>query len=419
MTIKVVLLDLDDTLLLYPEGGHSSFVRRYIALLAETLNARGFDGSAILGQIISGVRTLGSKTDPRQTNSDIYWNAIGTDRDGLQEAFAHFYADVYPQLGSTSKPHPSARGLVDELQARGYDVVIATNPVYAQTATLQRVEWLGLDPGQVGRVTHAENSHFAKPMPHYYEEILFHAGYEPSEAVMVGDNWDSRHRGCCTRLVCEPSGSAPDADSRPSMAVIADGFGTLDALRGMCAASGSWLAKPRTEREVDPRPDYRRVCWGQRARFRASRMAFSAHKWPQRPDPRRMVAAGSGRSSGRCRGRRAAPPPANHPARGQPLPAACRTPHPAPGTRRIFSWRGWRGERARDFADRAPERRSNSSQSLGADDWPRPARHSTYGPTSLFEMALFTTRHDLLHITQLIRNDSALQVRSSNEWIYL
>jgi hypothetical protein len=43
----------------------------------------------------------------------------------------------------------------------------------------------------------------------------------------------------------------------------------------------------------------------------------------------------------------------------------------------------------------------NWIKQLTPDDWMRPARHSTFGPTTLLEMAQFTAQHDRLHISQL------------------
>jgi hypothetical protein len=57
-------------------------------------------------------------------------------------------------------------------------------------------------------------------------------------------------------------------------------------------------------------------------------------------------------------------------------------------------------EKAREFAQ---ERALTVDflQGLPDDAFSRPARHSIYGPTTLMEMAIFTARHDQLHIQQL------------------
>ena len=87
--IKVVLLDLNDTLLLYPRGGHGDFVRQYLALLNETLTERSFDANAIINRLIGGVKSLGDKTNPLHFNNDIYWGAVNApDRDALGAGFA-------------------------------------------------------------------------------------------------------------------------------------------------------------------------------------------------------------------------------------------------------------------------------------------------------------------------------------------
>jgi FMN phosphatase YigB (HAD superfamily) len=390
--IKVVLFDLDDTLLLYPGGGHGSFVRPYIGLLSETLTHHGFDGSAIISHLMGGVQVLGAKTDPLLYNEDTYWQAINpSDRPAMEAAFKQFYEEVYPQLINTTAPHPNARHIIDEFLSRGYTVIIATNPVYAKAPTLMRVEWAGIDPAAVTRVTHAQNSHFAKPTPHYFEEILFHAGYEPSDAIMVGDNWEhdivgAAQAGLRTYWITN--------EAEPPQADVADCIGTLDHF-AECVFEQNWL-DDLPPREADSAHIVPRML-GAAGAVLGIADGIAAHKWPQRPDPNEWSPLEVVDHLAEAEAAVQRPRLESIQRQDNPFLRPAERPSP-PGTKDFNGVDGI--TRAQDFV---AERKKTVAfiEGLSPNDWPRPARHSIYGPTSLFEMALFTTRHDLLHITQL------------------
>lgn len=58
------------------------------------------------------------------------------------------------------------------MKAKGYPLVLATNPLFPRMATLERVAWAGLDPADFVLITTFENCRFTKPNPGYFLEIL-------------------------------------------------------------------------------------------------------------------------------------------------------------------------------------------------------------------------------------------------------
>jgi FMN phosphatase YigB (HAD superfamily) len=68
-------------------------------------------------------------------------------------------------------------------------VVIATNPIFPETAIRQRMEWAGISDFPFKLITSYEVMHSAKPNSSYYMEILEHIGRSPDECIMVGDDW--------------------------------------------------------------------------------------------------------------------------------------------------------------------------------------------------------------------------------------
>jgi FMN phosphatase YigB (HAD superfamily) len=68
-------------------------------------------------------------------------------------------------------------------------VVIATNPIFPETAIRQRMEWAGVSDFPFKLITSYEVMHSAKPNSLYYREILEYIGRSPDECIMVGDDW--------------------------------------------------------------------------------------------------------------------------------------------------------------------------------------------------------------------------------------
>jgi hypothetical protein len=67
-------------------------------------------------------------------------------------------------------------------------MVIATNPLFPQTATRQRIEWAGLDPDEFILFTSYDDFHFTKPQLAYYAEVLGRLGWPEQPIVMIGDD---------------------------------------------------------------------------------------------------------------------------------------------------------------------------------------------------------------------------------------
>ena len=83
---------------------------------------------------------------------------------------------------------PEARQMVDLLKAKGYPLVLATNPLFPAIATKSRVRWAGLMPEDFIHITTYENASYAKPNPAYYQEILDKLDLRAEECLMVGND---------------------------------------------------------------------------------------------------------------------------------------------------------------------------------------------------------------------------------------
>ncbi len=189
--IRAILFDLDDTLL---ENANETFLPAYFRALTQKL-AHLIPPDEFLGRLIHATQCVISNTDPTLTNRDIFWAdflpAVGLPADELLPLLEDFYANDFPKLQRFTRRRSEAREVVQAAFDHGYDVVIATNPLYPRQAILHRLTWAGVADFPYTLITSYENMHFAKPQPAYYREIADHIERTPEECLMVGDDLDN------------------------------------------------------------------------------------------------------------------------------------------------------------------------------------------------------------------------------------
>ena len=67
-------------------------------------------------------------------------------------------------------------------------MILASNPLFPEAAQKKRMQWAGVDISDFEYITTYENSHFCKPNPQYYAEILKVIGCDAKECLMVGND---------------------------------------------------------------------------------------------------------------------------------------------------------------------------------------------------------------------------------------
>lgn len=188
-TIRAVLFDLDDTLL---ENNMDRFVKEYFDLLTPNM-AHLVPPEKFISALLHATYAMIKSGDPaitnRQTFIDDFFPRVGRTAEEMMPLFDDFYAVQFGKLRSLTRPNPSARVAIQTAFDIGCDVVIATNPIFPETAIRQRMEWAGVLDFPFKLITSYEVMHSAKPNSRYYREILEHIGRSPDECIMVGDDW--------------------------------------------------------------------------------------------------------------------------------------------------------------------------------------------------------------------------------------
>lgn len=189
MTIKAVLFDMDSTLNSINE---IAFSRKYFKML----HNRFFSDLAhqfFYESLTDITKNVMLSKSPRELAVKTFMSEMSKcfkkPANKIYDNFKEFYATDYNQLEEFVQPAESANEVVQLCFDKGYVVVIATTPIFTETAIRKRLKWSGFGAYDFRLVTHAENMHFSKPREEYYTEIMKKIRKNPFECIMVGNEF--------------------------------------------------------------------------------------------------------------------------------------------------------------------------------------------------------------------------------------
>ena len=132
--------------------------------------------------------------EPDQTLEQVFnknfYPALGFDHSVLAKQIDIFYDEIFPTLSSLTTPRPEAVNLVEWAFAKGWDVSIATDPLFPRKAILHRLSWAGLpvEKYPFTLISDFHKFHFAKASVSYYPEFLAYLKWDDDPVLMVGDS---------------------------------------------------------------------------------------------------------------------------------------------------------------------------------------------------------------------------------------
>jgi len=234
--VNTLLFDLDGTLL---GNDLDVFLPRYLRAVAATA-AEVVDPQRFVGHLLAATEEMVVSTDHRRTNADVFaaafYPALQLVCEEWEPVFERFYREEFGKLRSLTVVRPEARRVLDHAVAAGYQLVLATNPVFPRIALLERMRWAEVDEYPWALVTDYETMHWCKPQAGYYQEILDLVGREGSQCLMVGNDVEedlvAGELGIVTFLE-----TAYRIQRRPGP-TGADFEGTLDDLHQLLRAAG-------------------------------------------------------------------------------------------------------------------------------------------------------------------------------------
>lgn len=186
-----LLLDLDDTLL---ETNLDAFLPAYFNSLSNHAAAFVPSEKAFNTHLLGATQAMYGSRQPNLTLEQAFDAAfypnIGLEKEQMAEMLDDFYDHEFPKLGRHTRVLPKAIELVEYAFAQGWEVTIATDPLFPRKATLSRLRWANLAPEQYPFrfISDFHTFHFAKSSIAYFPELLAWLDWDGEPTLMVGDS---------------------------------------------------------------------------------------------------------------------------------------------------------------------------------------------------------------------------------------
>jgi FMN phosphatase YigB (HAD superfamily)/uncharacterized damage-inducible protein DinB len=185
-----LLIDLDDTLLINPL---EKFMPAYIKLLSNKL-APFVAPEKMVPQLLAAtdcmIKAIDSTKTLEQTFDENFYPVLGLEKSTIEPLINDFYQNEFNDLQKVTSIRPEALRLIEYAVSNNYTIIVATNPLFPQTAMRSRLNWAGFSNEKFPFVfvTSYEMMHFSKPNPAYYAEILGRLGWPRGPICMVGNS---------------------------------------------------------------------------------------------------------------------------------------------------------------------------------------------------------------------------------------
>lgn len=394
-----LLFDLDDTLL---DSNIESLVPVYFQKLAAHL-ADVVPPEPMLQELMRSTMAMYRNTRADQTLEEVFsaefYPPLGTTHEALADRIEQFYDEIFPSLQPLTRPRPQAIALVEWALSRGWEVSIATDPLFPRKAILHRLRWAKLAPENYPfrLISDFQTFHFAKASVSYFSEFLGRLGWDgESPLLMVGDSIErdvipARQAGIPVFWLKSAGQTSPEAEGIPQGTLadlkifletteIAALKANLTSPSALIAALHAAPALIHHLTRITPR-----------------------EKWTLRPAPGEWAF-----NEILCH-LRDVDTEVNLPRieavlSGQNPIVAGQNTDPWAEERRYLEQDGLAA--FREFVS-ARARLVEKLKSLSSEEWSRPARHTIFGPTHLRELAGFMVEHDRAHFQQARETVSA------------
>lgn len=186
--IRNIIFDLDGTLI---NTRQDEFNKRFFEIVYKRFEKEGYNGNQIC-EVIMECISLMLKNDGRETNESIFINNLlnktNINIDKLDEIFNKFYNSDYDELEDCIYKIELANTIVSILKDKGYNLILATNPLFPKIAIEKRANWGNIDCNNFSHITSYENSSYCKPNINYYKEIIYKNNLNIEETMMIGND---------------------------------------------------------------------------------------------------------------------------------------------------------------------------------------------------------------------------------------
>lgn len=185
---RAIFFDLDGTLL---GMNQHLFLKYYFKGLFEFCTKNHLDGQKVMESIEMGTMAM-IQNDGRQTNETVFWQTFCKEtnyaKDFIEPLLDEFYKSDFLQAKESCFFKKEAIEIIQILKDKGYPLYLTTNAIFPKIAVFERLKWAQLNPSDFEYITTYENSHYCKPNPLYYQEVIQRFHLNPKEILMIGND---------------------------------------------------------------------------------------------------------------------------------------------------------------------------------------------------------------------------------------
>jgi len=189
--IEAVWFDLDGTLV---QVDMQVFVPAYLQRLSARLAALADPRTTarILREAVMQILlTPAGEQTLEELLLDSLQERLGIHPDQYRQGLAAFCREDLAELSPLVKAHLRTRELLEACLARGWRLVLATNPIFPRAVIEARLAWGGLADLPFEIITSYETARCCKPHLAYFQGLLDALELPPDACLMVGN--DTQH----------------------------------------------------------------------------------------------------------------------------------------------------------------------------------------------------------------------------------
>lgn len=386
-----------------------TFIPGYLRALGKQLSPY-IDPRIMQKQLLAATELMTANNRQDLTLKDVFdqnfYPILNIDYDQLEPTIENFYDQKFPSLKPLTKARPQAIDMVKQAQALGYDLAIATNPLFPIKAIIHRLNWAELPPNEYFSIIPSYNTfHFAKPNPAFFTELLAQLGWPEGPVVMVGDDKEmdilpAQKIGLATFWVTEKEDDEQVyiMDEEPPAS-----SGPLKKLLPWLTSTSAKKLTPRFQSVTA----ITSILQSTPAATATLLNSIPVSSWKERADPEEWTICEI-----LCH-LRDVDLEINIPR----IETILKEDNAFIPAINADSWAEVRNYQDQDasvaLADfiKARSKLLEKISDFSEVDWNRPVRHTIFGPTNLKELLKFGSRHDRLHMQQIHKNCSIIKLR--------
>lgn len=184
--MNTILFDLDGTLL---SMDNNLFIKYYFGSLTKLFPH--IDSQLFIEKLFEATKAMVTNTSGN-SNEEVFLNIflpfLEINREDFLNKMNQYYLQDFLVVKQATWKNEWLIKAVKVLKEKGYQLAIATNPIFPMIANHQRIQWAGIDLKDFVYVSCYEKNCFCKPNPQYYQEVLLEVGVKAEECMMVGND---------------------------------------------------------------------------------------------------------------------------------------------------------------------------------------------------------------------------------------